>query len=257
MSYLKLGTHSLFPTDVELIRLLVRLYGQRGRSKWAFAEAPPYDAILIDASSPGVSPMEVERSDAAQVLRLTRATGSGQQPTDALPRPLQPNDFQDCLDRLGDVVRSTSGMPLKQAEPAPAPLPAEAPASTQPAPDAPRFRLQRWPRKGILRDENKRIRMATLLSRRPLNTYDLVRLTGFSTHDCEVFMQILHASGLLMADTPPTVSPETVPVQARTSDTPDTHARTVAAAPPSPARPRFAQGLIAGLRKRLGLNLGL
>ena len=245
MSSLRLGTHALLPTDVELVRMLLRLYGIQGKCQWAYAEAPPYDAVLVEASALEASPLPDTEPAARHVLRLTRADTADT--TDTLPRPLCADRLRRWLDRVENTLASSS-----PAAPESAPVPAtssvhvhppaqEAAASESmvlPPEDAPRFRLQRWPRQGILRDDPGRIRMATLLSRRALNAHDLVSLTGFTPHQCQVFMQILHASSLLQA---------AVPV------TQDAAGPAVSLQPPSPAKPRFTQGLIAGLRKRLGL----
>ncbi|MGB3072262.1 MAG: hypothetical protein WBC18_27205 [Ottowia sp.] len=269
MSSLRLGTHALLPTDVELVRMVLRLYGLQGQCQWAYAEKPPYDAVLVEASALEASPLPDTEPAVRHVLHLTRHdTGEA---TDRLPRPLCPQKLRHWLEGVESILASPSKVvpaPLLAPEPESLPAPAPEPAPAEPEPafvqalaspagpasapepepeplalppeDAPRLRLQRWPRQGILRNDPDRIRMATLLSRRALNARDLVNLTGFAPHQCQVFMQILQASSLL----------QPAPAASAAAE-----AASIAAAPPPAraAKPRFTQGLIAGLRKRLGL----
>lgn len=249
MSSLRLGTHALFPTDVELVRMLLRLYGIQGKCQWAYAEAPPYDAVLVDASTLEASPLPDPGLAVRHVLRLTRTDTADT--ADTLPRPLCATKLRRWLDGVEGTLTSAVA-PAPESTPAPESAPElptaqEATASEPlalPPQDAPRFRLQRWPRQGILRDDPCRIRMATLLSRRALNAHDLVSLTGFAPHQCLVFMQILHASSLLQP---------AAPAAARTAAPQDAASPAASLQPASSAKPRFTQGLIAGLRKRLGI----
>lgn len=273
MSCLKLGSHSLHATEVALIRMLLRLYAHGGKSRWTYVEAPPYDVLLVDASSKDAAlPPETSDQTAKRVLRLTREEiDEGVQ--DALPRPLCSEKLREWLDGVESTLedaseeaipaaerRTTSTPQISLAEPLTVETPAATPsplepvqAQEEPGPgdysasrpfpeealpseNDPRFRLQRWPRQGILRGDPGRIRMATLLTRRALNSRDLVNLTGFSPHECQVFMQVLHASSLLLP-----LHPVAAQGKAATS------------AQSTPVKQSFTASLISGLRKRLGL----
>jgi len=246
--------------------MLLRLYGQHGESRWAYADTPPYDAILVDASAPESASLPPVRLSSRHVLRLTRGNASSAQGGDALPRPLHAHKFRHWLDQVGLTLRTVpstapaeSKTPIPDEDLAPPSYRSDAPVNEQdaqssteqvvvpdaaqaiPPADAPRYRLLRWPRQGVLRGDAQRIRMATLLSRRAMNAFDLVSLTGFTPHQCEVFLQVLQASALLAAEQP------AAPAHNAASALPS-------AKPPSAlARPRFTEGLITGLRKRLGL----
>lgn len=230
--------------------MLLRLYGIQGKCHWAYADAPPYDAVLVDASTLATSPLPDPWSAVRHVLRLTRTDTADS--ADTLPRPLCAVKLRRWLDGVEDTLTSPATA-APESTPAPAPESARAlrPAQEAAVPEplalppenAPRFRLQRWPRQGILRDDPGRIRMATLLSRRALNAHDLVSLTGFAPHQCQVFMQILHASSLLQP---------TAPAVTRIAATQDA-SPAANLQPANSTKPRFTQGLIAGLRKRLGL----
>ncbi len=262
MSSLRLGTCALLPTDVALVRMLLRLYGFQGAFKWSYAEAPPYDAVLVEAAPLEADPPRETEWSTPHVLRLTRADAPGT--ADTLTRPLCSKKLRGWLE---DVERSLAAAPVPVLAPSPvaaevalppAPDPTSVPEAefvlpltpeplALPPADAPRFRLQRWPRQGILRDDPDRVRMATLLSRRALNAHDLVKLTGFAPHPCQIFMQILHASSLLQPAQPTAVAPS--PEAASQAPKSAAHAPK----PASTTKPRFTQGLILGLRKRLGL----
>lgn len=236
--------------------MLLRLYGLQGNCQWAYAETPPYDAVLVEASSLEANSLPAAEPSARHVLRLTRTDATDD--PDTLTRPLCALKLRSWLD---GVENTLSSPPASAPSPAPqAPMTAPEPTqllrpetktetetasepSTLLPEDAPRFSLQRWPRQGILRGDPARIRMATLLSRRALNARDLVNLTGFEPHQCQVFMQILRASDLLL------------PTPLAATDTPQAVASPVSIPPPArPAKPPFTQSLIAGLRKRLGLQ---
>ncbi|MET4577929.1 hypothetical protein [Ottowia thiooxydans] len=270
MSCLKLGSHSLNATEVALIRMMLRLYAHGGKSRWTYVEAPPYDVLLVDASSNEVA---LERESPAQaakrVLRITRdQIDEGVQ--DALPRPLSSEKLREWLDDVESTLTAppetvalaaepsttetspaelpeaqssqTTVLPLaflqtrEESEPEDHSISRSFPEEALPSENDPRFKLQRWPRQGILRGDPGRIRMATLLTRRALNARDLVNLTGFSPHECQVFMQVLHASSLLLPLQP-------VAAQGKATKTAQT----------PPVKQSFTASLISGLRKRLGL----
>ncbi|WP_211231745.1 hypothetical protein [Ottowia thiooxydans] len=272
---MKLGSHSLNATEVALIRMLLRLYAHGGKSRWTYVEAPPYDVLLVDASSGNVAlPQESPDQIAKRVLRLTRDQ-IDEDMKDALPRPLCSQKLREWLDGVESALAAPTETTVLAAETAktqtslaetptvetptvempaatPSPLaPVQAreesepedhgvsrpfPEEALPSENEPRYRLQRWPRQGILRGDPGRIRMATLLTRRALNSRDLVNLTGFSPHECQVFMQVLHASSLLLPLQP-------VAAQGKAGSN----------AQSRPVKQSFTSSLISGLRKRLGL----
>lgn len=261
MRSLKLGTHALPPMEVEFLRLLLRLYGRSGKAHWSHSEVPPYDALLVDASSLNASDLRESQLQSCSMRRLTRAHDPIDTP-DALPRPLCAQRLRHWLSEVESTLAAVpSGLSLDVTT---TPSKIETPSNSSesqhqhtreqhplPPKNAPRFRLLRWPRQGILRGDPTRIRMATLLTRRALNERDLVNLTGFDAHRCSVFMQILHASCLL---TP--ASPELVQ-KSEDNRLTNTHApsqnKEHAVRQPTQTKPSLPQGMISGLRKRLGL----
>ena len=243
MSPFKLGVHELPAAEVLLLRILMRLFAHDRPNRWIVADAPPYDAVLVDGCRAD-APLAHARQLSPHVLRLTRISADAA--PDTLARPLCADRLLQWLDRVESKVMRT----IAPAPAAPALAPAEAPSlqpvrtlPSEPAlpADAPRFGLRRWPRAAILRDQPGRVRMATLLSRRPLNAHDLRHLTDLPASDCLAFMRVLQAADLLVAPPPASLSaPAAGPGHAT-------------AQPPARTRPSFTQGLISGLRRRLGL----
>lgn len=266
MPPLKLGIHQLAASEVIVVRTLLWLYGGREGCNWVFADAPPYDAVLVDA--PPDAPPAV--AHARHLVHLTRAAQASPGPA-TLARPLGADKLRQCLRQVEALLTAppAAAPTAPPATPLPAPaLPSASPAvldnrPTLPAPllpeparfksramaapgdappaDAPRQRLKRWPRAAVLRADPQRIRMATLLSRRALNVHELTVLTGYGARECQVFMQVLRSSDLLTDDTP------------AQSSAPAAAAAPAAPAAANPATPRLARGLIASFRRRLGL----
>jgi len=242
MPQFKLGVHELPAAEVVLVRTLMRLFAQDRPSRWVIADAPPYDAVLVDGCRADTPPEHLRRL-CPHVLRLTRINADPA--PDALARPLRADRLLQWLDGVASgVARDTAPAPASAPLTAPSTPAAEPPRPEPELPaDAPRLSLRRWPRAAVLRDNPQRVRMATLLSRRALNAHDLRRLTGLPASECLAFMRLLQSADLLVA---PPAAPPAAPAPAATP-------ATATAQPPSKARPSFTQGLISSFRKRLGL----
>ena len=230
MSTLRLGAYKLPAAEVVLVQTLFRLYSHGDTFRWTFVTAPPYDALLVDGTTDeGMNP-DVERM-AKAVLRLTRMN-SGRAPN-TLERPIRADRLQDWLKNTEhDLIQTRPATLLDEASlPTAAEAPAAAPVQINPL----RFKLRRWPPAIALRGDAARIRMATMLSRRALSVTELATLSRQSETDCRKFLTLLRSTGLV-EQRAPTPAP-----------TPD------AAAAAPVAQPRFGRGLIAGIRRRLGL----
>ena len=241
MSALRLGAYQLPAAEVVLVQTLFRLFAHGDTFRWAFVTAPPYDALLVDASgadhrSAGALP------EAKAVLRLTRMHAPDAPNT--LQRPIRADRLREWLHRTELDLLDTHVLPqpvdtlIEQAES----LAIETERALQTS--ALRFKLRRWPPAVVLRGDPTRIRMATLLSRRALSSAELAGISGAPIDECQSFMQLLQTTGLvaLHQDAPAPVSQPTP--AAHSSDTPPPHQRT------------FGRGLIAGIRRRLGALTG-
>ena len=223
MSTLRLGLYKLPAAEVVLIQTLLRLYGGQGsRARWTLADAPPWDAMLVDGTT-AESGSNAWRAGTAAVLRITRI-GEAVKP-DTIERPIRPDKLLRWLDQRQSPAAEAA--PVQEATAAP-----EAYSDV-------RYRLRRWPPSSVLRNDARRVRLATLLSKRAFNAAELAAVSQQSPTDCHAFLRLLRGTGLVAEEV------AALPVQ-----------QTLKAAAPVPARKpagRFASGLIGGLRRRLGL----
>ncbi|MFT4195147.1 hypothetical protein [Ottowia sp.] len=100
-----------------------------------------------------------------------------------------------------------------------------------------RFKLRRWPPQVLLRGDPGRIRMATLLSRRALGAAELARMSDRPPEESHAFLHVLQSTGLVDARTD-ALAPPPAP----------------AAPEPTASKPSFGRGLIASIRRRLGVG---
>ncbi len=152
---LRLGVYKLPVAEVVVIQTIVRLYASDAAFPWQLVNAPPYDALLVDAAAveheyPTVVGM------AAAVLRLTRMNSGGQ--PNELERPIR-------ADKLQRWLQSVTEQALRESRPA-GPTLDEQTALEVEVSDAVRFTLRRWPPATPLRNDLDSIRMASLLARR-------------------------------------------------------------------------------------------
>lgn len=231
MSILRLGAFKLPAAEVVLVQTLFRLYSHGDAFRWTFVTAPPYDALLVDGTADDGKNPDIDRM-AKAVLRLTRMH-AGRAPN-TLERPVR-------ADRLHDWLKSTEHELLSTRPAVAADGAVDAAADGDSVVDASplRFKLRRWPAAALLRGDPQRIRMATLLSRRALSAAELATLTQQPEPECQAFLTVLQSTGLV--DLPQPAAP-----------TPALTGNAAAVATHTPPPP-FARGLIAGIRRRLGL----
>ncbi|MDO5691762.1 MAG: hypothetical protein Q4G70_04675 [Pseudomonadota bacterium] len=238
MSTLRLGAYKLPAAEVVLVQTLFRLYAHGDAFRWTFVTSPPYDALLVDGTTEEGLSSAVDGM-AKAVLRLTRMN-AGDAPN-TLGRPIRADRLQAWLKLVeADLLDTRATTPLDEATEL-------GPATGDPANMAEtainplRFKLRRWPPAALLRADPNRIRMATLLSRRPLNAAELATISQQPLQECQAFLNTLQTTGLVdIQRDEPAATPAAGP-PAKASATP---------AAPAPA---FARGLISGIRRRLGL----
>ncbi len=226
MSTFRLGLYKLPAAEVVLVQTLLRLYGGGvAGAHWTLADRPPWDALLVDAT--GAEPADSGYAGmAAAVLRITRMGEAGR--PDTIERPIRPDKLLRWLDQRHPAM------------PAVASPPADEGVSTADAFSDVRYRLRRWPPASVLRNDARRVRLATLLSKRAFNAVELAAMSQQPAGDCHAFLRLLRGTGLVevVASARPhasTSNPTSSPAIAH-----------------KPAR-GFASGLIGGLRRRLGL----
>lgn len=215
MTVLKLGVHCLPAAEVALIRSLIRLYSHAPSFCWRFVEAGPCDVLIVDGGLLVSDPQSDEaRRRAPGALRVVR--GRCGDVADTLQRPIRADQLRTWLERKAIELLKSPAAPTGAAD---RPL---------------RFRLRRWPSAALLGEDPQRIRLAALLSRRALAVRELSAISQWPTEHCQAFVDALHQAGLLQIHDTGVASPAPAPVR--------------------PAHPAsFAEGLVAGIRRRLGL----
>lgn len=222
MTTLRLGTYNLPPAEVGLLRAFFRLFTLDPGFGWTLVDEAPYDALLVDAST------EAQIAEARARARVVLTVGSAASPLypSEIQRPLRSDKLEAWL---RNTARTLSGQATPIATTAAAPGGATASASHQ------RYKLRRWPPTILLRKDPQRIRLATLMSRKPLSVGEMVALSGQSSVQCESLIGVLKAAGLL--------------------DITEIALEPAAAARPeaSPSRP-LARGFFDIVRSKLGLR---
>lgn len=215
------------PAEVVLIRIMVRLLSHDATLKWSFAEQAPYDAVIVDDVTAS-SNFATLSALAAAVLKITPASGDAGPNT--LQRPIRAERLQEWLRQLG--AQLTLAQPVPDAQPS--------------GQQVSKFKLLRWPPSALVRNDPSLIRMAVLLSKRALLPAELARLSQQSLDACQSFIQRLQGAGLL--DVEPFATPA---YSTGSSSSALTSAQK--SAPATPRKTSFGQGLISGIRRRLGL----
>ena len=234
MSILRLGAHKLPAAEVVLVQTLFRLFARGDAFRWRFVAEPPYDALLVDAAN--ATDPEVGRM-AKAVLQLTRMDAPDTANT--LRRPIRADRLQEWLKATEHDLLDTRGLEAPDTLIPTGTLPAAADEPVPPQTSAVRFKLRRWPPAGVLRGDPTRIRMATLLSRRALSAAELARMSDRPTAESNAFLHVLQATGLVDARTD-ALAPPPAPAAAATA--------------PATPKPSFGRGLIASIRRRLGVG---
>lgn len=237
-SQLRLGTIGLAAKDVAYIRALLRLYTHTAKLAWVLVDQPPYQAVVTDRAARAGDPAWFAQFTGA-VLTLVEPPGAPED--DTVAYPVHAEQLRTWLARRQQDLHAPA------SRTAPAPAPAAAPNVTASAPTAAaaaavpaavgerRFKLRRWPSPALLQGDPSHLKIATLLSRNALGVARLAALTGQSEDACRRFVATLHGAGLL--------------VESVASGSTPGHAN----APAAPAAAPVRAGLLASLRRHLGL----
>ncbi len=231
----RLGVYRLSAAESGLVRALLKLMSGDDDSelRWSFADQPPYDAVVAD----GAMHREASQFQAGNVRRVllladtqTRADAG----PDMLARPLHAEPFRAWLLRTqADVAQAYARLTSTAA-------PTDMGRSSGLHEE--QFKLLRWPPAALLQRDQKRVRMATLLSRRAVTLSELMSVSQESEDQCRSFLRALRSFGLVetlhQAVTPPSLSPDPGPVH-------------LGQLPPLERGGRH--GLVQSIRRRLGL----
>lgn len=253
MDYLRLGLTGISAAEVSLVSTLFRLHRVDPSFIWTLASEPPFDALLADINC---SPDQYEALKGAGT-KLMRLGGIDCAGPDTLPRPIRSDLLVRWLNSIEVEILHSSRDPFASTSVdslqghnslSPRTLaPMREQAKTTPAPAAVpahlRQKLRRWPTAALLAGEVNRIRMATMLSRRPLSVVELSNATRVPVEECSAFWAQLQAASLLETVASPTLT--------------ETSAVTMPSEPstqPTPSKARgIGRSLLQSIRHRFGL----
>ncbi len=204
---LRFSVMGLSARDEMLFKSMVRLLSHRLRYAWAYDEGQPDLALIGDAPP---------RTPCTYVLHV--GTHATEQPHH-VALPLHANALEAALNDAGDAI-----LTLKTSS-----TPGQAVATSLRAGTT--MQLVRWPPASLLGGQPVRLRLATLMTGRPITLAQLHERSGVELASCERFCADAQAAGIL---------------------------KTAAAAPAAPTAPRKApahpRGLLAQIRAKLGLG---
>jgi hypothetical protein len=182
MGMLRVGVHQLPAAQAGLVRALIQLLSRSSSEfRWTFAHEAPYDALIVDCKSPDLrEPKFQSAARALSVLGPPEQAASA--PVDVLDWPLRAERLESWLTQVQQRVLVNQPLACEAA-----------PASTA----GTRYRLKRWPPEALMRGDAQRIRLAVLLSRRPLLLTELEQLSGQDPARCQVFLQLLQSFALV------------------------------------------------------------
>lgn len=206
--------HQLSGAEAGLVRALIQLLAQGSPGfPWQFSHEGPFDALIINANSPDIrNPALRQTSKAVSALAEPGTVVPAE--LEVLERPLRAERLESWLVRVQQQLGAWPG-------------------SAPPRIDTPlvRYKLKRWPPAALLHGDAQRIRLATLLSRKPMDVSELTILSGQDHERCDTFINLLQGFGILDA-----FVPEAAPLGQA-----------------APHRPAAHRGLIQSIRRRLGL----
>ncbi len=257
---LRLMCGDLEAADARRVGAFLAIGSARLRHAWNLVNDGPANVLLSALDCPPTIPGLL---DEPVVHIQVCAPAAGRPPPEgALGSPLQFDDFIDALVqaevRIGAALRRPAA-PSTAAPPPAAPPPAApdspavaaAPAPTQAQWDGLRFRLRRWPSAKLLAQSRYGVRLASFMSARLLTLDELMRLSNVERAECERMVGALMDHTLLHLERPQAAATAGVALPPPR--------RTPPAEPaPAPAAPRptARSGLLAALRRRLGLTPG-
>lgn len=207
---LKLGLAGLPDAEINLISTLFRLHRVEPSFIWRLQSEPPFDALLVDAS------LSEDLYGHLCGLRtnVMRLSCPASKVEGEMPRPIRSDRLVAWLNSIEvgllhgghDGFASTASLSRSSELPSiveqrrvkplqPAQASEEASINTSDATLL--YKLKRWPPTNELGKDIGRIRVATMLSRKPISLEELISLSRVSKHDCESFLRRLSQLQLL------------------------------------------------------------
>jgi hypothetical protein len=171
-----IGVEGISAAEIGLLRTILKLSTQLAVD-WTLTEGGPCHVLLTTLAA---TPAHVPGAAKTQVVPVVRR---GENPGgEFLERPFRAEDFVALLGRVGPAAKADAGQE-RQGEALPSPHAWR------------RGRLKRWPPTELLRGDPRRVRLATLLTKRHLDLAELQRLSGEPADRCQVFLQLSKSRG--------------------------------------------------------------
>ena len=211
--------------DEILLKSLIRLLSHRTEHQWVCATEQADLEVTGSLPDPASGP---HQDDAQPPTRLIMAHDAPAEAQHFLRLPLHVNELELKLNQLGRLIAKAPAL-LWNA------TPATTQATTTAATPALTYRLQRWPQAFLL-TSSERLKLATLLTVRPLSLAALQERSGQTQQACESFVNDLQNAGVLQPSA--TISPSSPTLKQAV-----------------PQRAAAPMGLLARIRQRLGLQL--
>jgi len=210
--------HGFSERDTLLFRSFINIVSHRSSYRWVWQEpsrGAGIDLLVLRDGAAAQTHDATGAGAAAHARQVLRAAPGGDAGRDVLPLPLRAETILVHFEHLGHVLTGVQESVQAQRE-----------ALLQSLHQA-RLQLLRWPPAQLL-STSDRTRMATLLTVQPTTLAALCRHSGVAPDAGVAFIEQLHAEGLLQllhAEPPP----------------------------PEPAAAPAKGGLLASIRRRLGI----
>lgn len=240
-----------------LIATLFRLHRVEPSFIWTLKSKPPYDALLLDAST---HPDEIS-AHCGSHTRIMRLSSPGAQVEGELSRPIRSDLLVAWLNSIEvgllhgghDAFASTAGISRFDGS---SQVARTSPAASVVAPSAQAhppgpvhaaqgmaiYKLRRWPSAAILEKNVSLIRIATLLTRKAMTLKELASVSHVNEALCEAFLKKLDQNGLMLIERQSVVIPVPKP-----NDAVSQHQGS------NQNKGTGALGIIRSIRRRFGL----
>ena len=184
----------LGPRDEIVFKSVIRVLQGKTRHNWVHREDGHADLVLLGDQH------SAEAGEAGHLAgqAVIHVNSAGGHDLNALSWPIRTADLVNHLALAGEQLArrgaaSAAAMPV--AVPASAPQ-AAAPASRRLSADQ-RMALMRWPDPGLLQRDMRFIKLATVLTGRPVNMTELMARSTCPLEVCQRFIDSLDTAGLL------------------------------------------------------------
>ncbi len=225
-----IGTSNLPQREAGLVRALLHFLCSSDEGfPWKYADAPPYDLVLVDAQA--AHAVQEESQPIARMICLLADENPDNSPN-TIVRPIRYTELERWLFRKVEDLKSGIGAGTDKANVPPS-EPHGGPTEQE------RFKLLRWPPAVLLQRDPCRIRMATLMSGRAMSLKDLSKLSQDSEERCRTFVVLCQALDL---------------IEVQTSVNPQESSGTVSEKNNASTNNNKSLGIVNGLRRRLGLS---